>query len=112
MKESVGEFYVHPRDVDNLKRTLAQRRLGDIKRCADAVARDHLPIRPGDIVQFAVSRNRLFVVAVSVQEHLSGSVGQYVYGLSADGFIKQTSWTDVWIDWVGLDVAWYIERIK
>lgn len=76
-----------------------------------AVAMKALPIVPGDILRFTATKNSMFIVAVTEQEHISGSACQRICGFLADHAKCTTSWQDIWLDWSGYNELWTIERI-
>jgi len=80
-------------------------------KCSDALASKRLPIRPGDIITFAITHRKLFVVASSHQSQTREGTGQHVCGLVITKQTKNTNWYDSWIDWTGLDDVWFIERL-
>ena len=82
-----------------------------VRTVANAVATRALPILPGDVLNFTVSKNSLLIIASSHQEHVDGNAGQHVCGLLTHSFSRVTTWDNIWIDWKGYKSLWTIVRL-
>lgn len=82
-----------------------------VRRCAEALSVRLLPIVPGDVLTFMASGNRIFIVAASQQEHVSGGPGQSICGLMSERTTRSTRWCDFFLDWNGFKDLWTIGRL-
>lgn len=82
-----------------------------VRTVANAVATRALPVLPGDMLYFTASKNSLFIVASSLQEHVEGNAGQHICGLLTHSFSRTTTWDNIWIDWKGYNSLWTIVRL-
>lgn len=82
----------------------------DVRRVMEAVADRTLPVRPGDMLFFKFTQERMFIVCSSEQlQHLQGGQpGQHVAGIR--GGNGKWRWENVWLNWEGLNAFWTIHR--
>lgn len=83
----------------------------DVRRVMEAVGNRTLPLRPGDVLLFTISNERMFIVCSTTQEKhpQEGQAGQHIAGIrSKDG---RWWWEPyLWLSWDGVDRLWTIHR--
>lgn len=82
----------------------------DVRRVMEAVGNRILPIRPGDMLFFVTTNERMFIICSTHQEkHLQGGQrGQRVAGIR--GGHGKYKWEDMWLNWDGYATLWTIHR--
>lgn len=81
-----------------------------VRRVIEAVGSRTLPVRPGDMLFFPITQERMLIVCSTEQSrHVDdGTTGQYIAGIrGGDG---EWWWENAWLNWDGLDVVWTIHR--
>lgn len=81
-----------------------------VRRVMDAVGNRILPVRPGDMLFFNITKERLFIVCCSEQEPhpTEGQRGQRIAGIR--GGNGKYQWVDTWLNWDGYSALWTIHR--
>jgi hypothetical protein len=85
----------------------------ELRPAMDALARRELPVRPGDLIQFFFSGNKLLVIQCDAQgPHPDGkslNPGQNIGGLMSTTHHTMEV-AVIWLDWAGYSTHWTIHR--
>jgi hypothetical protein len=82
----------------------------ELQQALQAVRDGDLPVRPGDLLLFHASGNRMLVISADSYRNQGGRACQRVGGLMSTTHMTCTI-TVMFLDWAGYSSHWTIHRI-
>lgn len=81
-----------------------------VRKVMEAVSSRALPVRPGDMLFFSLTHERMFIVCSTEQSKHpeGGQAGQHVAGIR--GGNGKWRWENVWLNWDGYNSLWTVHR--